>query len=287
MIINFGSLNVDYVYRVEHMPVPGETLAVKSFQKFLGGKGANQSIAIARSGGVVRHIGAIGPDGDWARQALQAASVDPGHLAEVEDATGHAVITVDDAGENMILICGGANQCLATDQIVRELDDVPGKDNWVLLQNETNLTGEIVAEAKARGFKIAYSAAPFVAGDALPLLEEIDLIAVNQVEAQALADAGGREAIEKGGVAMLVTKGADGAVYHTSGKVFGQVAFEVKPVDTTGAGDTFLGAFLARYTLSSDIKEALRYAAAASAIQVTRPGAAAAIPDEQEVLAFL
>lgn len=287
MIINFGSLNIDHVYRVDHMPAPGETLAVKSYQRYLGGKGVNQSIAIARSGGDVRHIGTVGKGDSWAFEALRKAGVDPSHLAEVDTATGHAVIMVDNAGENQILICGGANQCFAYEQIVHELKEGGGQGNWVLLQNETNLSFDIVREAKDRGFKIAYSAAPFVASDALPILEFVDLVAVNQVEAQALAQAGGREAVEQGRLAMIVTKGSDGAVYHASGEVHAQSAFNVKPVDTTGAGDTFLGAFLARYTNDGDVKGALRYAAAASAIQITRPGAAEAIPDEQEVLAFL
>lgn len=287
MIINFGSLNIDHVYRVAHMPAPGETLAVKSYKRFLGGKGANQSIAIAKSGGDVRHVGAIGKDDRWSSDALRRAGVSPDHLAEVDAPTGHAVIMVNDDGENQILTHGGANQHLTHEQVVHELNEGGGEGNWVLLQNETNLAFDIVREARDRGFKIAYSAAPFVASDALPVLEFVDLVAVNQIEAQALAQAGGREAVEQGRLAMLVTKGRDGAVYHSSGRVHAQSAFDVRPVDTTGAGDTFLGAFLARFTMDGDVKGALRYAAAASAIQITRPGAAEAIPDQQEVLAFL
>ena len=287
MIINFGSLNIDHVYRVSHTPAPGETLAVKSYKRFLGGKGANQSIAIAKSGGEVRHVGAVGKDDQWAFDALRRAGVAPDHLAEVDAPTGHAVILVNDDGENRILTHGGANLHLTHEQVVRELNEGGGEGNWVLLQNETNLAFDIVREAKERGFKIAYSAAPFVASDALPILEFVDLVAVNQIEAQALAQAGGRDAVEQGRLAMLVTKGRDGAIYHSSGRVHAQPAFDVRPVDTTGAGDTFLGAFLARFTKAGDVKAALRYAAAASAIQITRPGAAESIPDEQEVLAFL
>lgn len=268
------------------MPLAGETLAVKSYQRFLGGKGANQSIAIAKSGGSVIHVGAVGTDGDWAMARLRDAGVDPGHTLRIEEPTGHAVITVDNAGENQILICGGANQQLTLDQIIRELDGVPAEGNWVLLQNETNLAGEIVAQARARGFKIAYSAAPFVAADALPLIDSIDLLAVNQGEAEALAEASGTAVADIPCPAVLITKGRQGALFRADGQTVEQAAFNVKAVDTTGAGDTFLGAFMAKFSQDGRAETALAYAAAASALQVTRPGASDAIPDQHEVLMF-
>ncbi len=286
-IINFGSINIDHVYRVARMPAPGETLTVKSYDRFLGGKGANQSIAIAKSGGLVRHVGAIGPDGGWAAEKLQEAGVDPGHLTVVDEPTGHAVILVDDAGENQIVICAGANRCLTIDQIAAELDTANAEDKWVLLQNETNCTSDIVRCAKAAGFRVAYSAAPFVAEETLPLVDSVDLLIVNDVEAKALAVAGGSSMSDMACAELLITRGEHGAEFHHSGSIFKQAAFGVTPVDTTGAGDTFLGAFLARYSQGGDAGEALQFAAAASAIQVTRPGAADAIPDEGEVMNFL
>lgn len=287
MIFNVGSINVDHVYRVARMPAPGETLAVRSYRRFLGGKGANQSVAITRSGGRVRHIGAIGPDGGWAAETLSRMGVDTAHLRRVEEPTGHAVIVVDDAGENQILICGGANRCLSHDQISQELAAaVPGND-WVLVQNETNLVAEMVALAKSRGLKVAYSAAPFVPEDALALLGVVDLLAVNEGEAQMLAEACGCAVADLPCAAVLITRGGDGAVLRSGGIVSEQPAFAVLASDTTGAGDTFLGAFLARYAANREARPALRYAAAASALQVTRPGAADAIPEEREVTALL
>ena len=286
MIINFGSINIDHVYRVPHMPRAGETLAVSSYQKFLGGKGANQSIAITRAGGDVRHIGAVGPDGDWVIQAMRDAGVDPGRLLPVMEATGHAIVVVDDTGENQILICSGANICLSEDQIVSELNAQDGEGNWVLMQNETNLIPEIAEQAKMLGYKVAYSAAPFVAEATLPLLDRVDLIAVNEIEAQSLAGAYGCSVEDLPCAALLVTRGGKGASLYAE-QVQHQTAFDVEAVDTTGAGDTFLGSFLARYCGGDGIDAALRYAAAASAIQITRLGAADAIPQQAEVAEFL
>lgn len=288
MILNFGSINIDHVYRVARMPVAGETLAVRSYDRFLGGKGANQSIAIAKSGGTVRHIGAVGAeDGDWALTRLSAAGIALDNVARVDAATGHAVITVDDAGENQILICGGANQSLSLVQIDKALKGCTGLGHWVLLQNETNLTTEIAREAKAHGFRVAYSAAPFVAKQTLALLESIDLLAVNAVEAEALCTEM-RATLETLPVpSLLVTRGKKGATYYMEGEVIEQPAFTVDPVDTTGAGDTFLGAFLAHLTTGNEIEAALRFASAASAIQITRPGAADAIPNIREIERFL
>ncbi len=287
MILNFGSINIDHVYRVARMPAAGETLTVKSYERFLGGKGANQSIAIAKSGGTVRHIGAVGQDSDWALSQLNMAGVPLDNVTRVQGPTGHAVITVDDEGENQILICGGANHTLNLMQIEVALKGCTGLGHWVLLQNETNLTAEIVRQAKAHGFRVAYSAAPFVANQTLPLLEHIDLLAVNAVEAAALCEAM-RVPLEALPVPnILVTRGSEGAAYYVDGEVIEQPAFRVEPTDTTGAGDTFLGAFLAHLTTGNEANAALRFASAASAIQITRPGAADAIPDLSEIERFL
>jgi ribokinase len=286
VIVNFGSVNIDHVYRVAHMPAPGETLAVKSYEKFLGGKGANQSISIVRAGGEVRHVGAVGPDGGWVVEQLEQAGVATSHLNRVDAPTGHAVIAVDDAGENQILICSGANLCLTEQQIEAELRSAD-QGAWVLLQNETNLTQEIVKQARRAGCKVAYSAAPFVAEDTLALIDQVDLVCVNAVEAAALADALGCAIADVPCPMLLVTRGSDGSVLFHEGNLAEQTAFEVTAVDTTGAGDTFLGAFLARYVTGDGLEQALQFASAASALQVTRPGAAAAIPARDEVEQFL
>lgn len=287
MIINVGSINIDHVYRVAALPKAGETLAAKSYERYLGGKGANQSIAIQRAGGDVIHVGAVGADGDWALEQLKAAGLDTGHVTEVDAPTGHAIIAVDDAGENSIVIVPGANGVIALDRVAAAMETVDPSSSWLLLQNETNATDEIVREGRSRGFKICYSAAPFVARTTLPLLNEIDLLVVNEGEANALAAAAGVSLDALGVPELLITKGAVGAVFQRGAEHIHQSAFTVDPVDTTGAGDTFLGAFLAHYAKGAVPQEAMRFASAASAIQVTRPGAADAIPDAHEIEAFL
>ncbi len=287
MIFNFGSINVDHVYRVAEMPLPGETLTAGSYQKLLGGKGINQSIAIARAGQVPVHIGAVGSDDGWTMEQVKSFGIDTAMIARSTHPTGHAVIYVDDAGENQIVIFGGANRDLKPAQIEKAFETCTGADHWVLVQNETNLLADIVDQAKSAGFKVAYSAAPFVAGTVAQVIDKIDLLAVNEIEAQETARLLG---VAVSGIAvpeLLITRGSKGVEFHSHGDVHHHPAFQVETVDTTGAGDTFLGSFLAHHCHGIELTQSLRYASAASALQVTRPGAAVAIPAREEVEIFL
>ena len=287
MIFNFGSINVDHVYRVAAMPSPGETLTAGSYQKLLGGKGINQSIAIARAGQAPVHIGSLGSDDSWTMEQVKNFGIDTALIAQSAHPTGHAVIYVDDAGENQIVIFGGANQDLKPAQIEEAFKTCAGADHWVLVQNETNLLADIVDQAKSAGFKVAYSAAPFVADTVAELIDKIDLLAVNEVEAEATARLLGVAVSEIAVPQLLITRGSKGVEFHSHGEVHNQPAFRVEAVDTTGAGDTFLGSFLAHHCYGVEIAQSLRYASAASALQVTRPGAAVAIPAREEVETFL
>lgn len=287
MILNFGSINLDLVYRVPALPAPGETLASTSYEKYLGGKGVNQSIAAHRCGAEVRHVGCLGPDGDWLREQIAEFGLTLEGIKTVEEHTGHAVILVDDSAENQIVLYGGSNRAFTQDQIEAALKRADPKTDWVICQNETNLVHDLAQSARQKNFRTAYSAAPFEADHAIPMLDHIDLLAVNEVEAAALQDALGKDPRDIGLRYLLVTKGAEGADLHTHHETIHQPAFNVTPQDTTGAGDTFLGAFMAEFTLSNSPAKALRFAAAASAIQVTRAGAAPAIPMRDEVLNFL
>ncbi|MEO9876977.1 MAG: ribokinase [Anderseniella sp.] len=287
MIFNFGSINVDHVYRVAEMPSPGETLTAGSYSKLLGGKGINQSIAIARAGQTPVHIGAVGSDDGWTMEQVKNFGIDTALIAQSEHPTGHAVIYVDNAGENQIVIFGGANQDLKPAQIDNAFKTCDGNDHWVLVQNETNLLADIVDQAKSAGFKVAYSAAPFVADTVAELIHKIDLLAVNEIEAEATAELLGVTVPEIAVPEILVTRGSRGVEFLSHGDVHHQPAFQVDVTDTTGAGDTFLGSFLAHHCHGVEIAQSLRYASAASALQVTRPGAAVAIPAREEVETFL
>ncbi|HSF95552.1 MAG TPA: ribokinase [Thermohalobaculum sp.] len=284
-IFNLGSINIDHVYRVPHLPGPGETVSDIGYAQGLGGKGANMSLAAALAGAGVRHIGALGADDGWVRDRLAASGVGVGNILTVEAATGHAVVVVDDAAENQIVIHGGANRALTQDQIARALETAKPGD-WFLAQNETNLVAEGFAMARRAGLRTAYAAAPFDAVAAAALIGSVDLIAVNEVEAAQLAAALGVAVEDLPVREVLITLGARGA-RHIGETETTVPAFPVTPVDTTGAGDCFFGWFLAARDRGETPREALSLASAAAAIQVTRPGAGDAMPSAAEVAAFL
>lgn len=286
-VYNLGSINVDLIYRLPHMPQPGETLASQDHTQGLGGKGANQSVAVARAGAQVIHIGAVSASGeDWVLDRLREYGVDTGHIARpAHIASGHAIILVDAAGENSIILHPGANRRLELDAVRAALAEI-GPGDTLLLQNEVNLQVEAAAIAHAAGARVIYSCAPFDIEATRAVLPHVSILALNAVEAEQLAEA------MPGGVdvaAMLVTMGSKGAQYRdlTSGQVIDQPAFPVQAFDTTGAGDCFTGYFAAGLDLGQDLAGALRQASAAAAIKVTRAGAGDAIPEAAEVLDFL
>jgi ribokinase len=252
----------------------------------LGGKGANQSIAIARANGSIKHFGAIGQDDGWVLDLLKDAGVDIEKVAVTETPTGHAIIYVDDSGENNIVLNGGANQNFTDATIDDALADSTSSD-WLLFQNETNNVDHALKVAQQHDMKIAYAAAPFDAQRAASIIPHVDLIAVNEIEAQQLAQASGKPIDQLECDYILVTKGEKGAELRTPSGTFTSTSFKVDAIDTTGAGDTFLGFFLAELDKGTDPEKALKIASAASAIQVTRLGAASAIPTYDEVQNFL
>ena len=282
-VFTLGSVNVDHVYAVPHLPAPGETLAAHDLSTMLGGKGANQSVAAARAGAAVRHIGAVGADGRWAMEELASFGVDVAHVAEVSEPTGHAIISVDPAGENAILLFPGANRAQCGTAIARALAG-GGPGDSLLLQNETSHQAEAAQIARDRGMRVVYSAAPFEVAAVQAVLPHLSLLVVNAVEAAQLRAALGDVA----GPDLIVTHGADGAEWiANSGETVTVSAFAMSPVDTTGAGDCFIGSLVAALDAGAGREEALRYAAAAAALQVTRAGTAQAMPLRDEVLAFL
>ena len=285
-VFNLGSINIDLVYMVPHFPAPGETLTTLDYQRMLGGKGTNQSIALARAGGTVLHIGAAHAEDGWIRDEMRAAGVDISAVQTSATATGHAVVSVSSDGENQILLWPGANHAIDMDQAIAVLDSAQEGD-WALLQNETCGADAFVAAARERGLKIAYSAAPFDAEVTARLLPHTDLLVVNEVEAAALSKMLGRPAATAGLPHLVITKGRDGADYYGADGTLHQPAFEVSPLDTTGAGDCFFGYLLASIAGGGDMASSLHLASAAAALQVTKHGAAAAIPVRAAVDGFL
>jgi ribokinase len=286
-IWNLGSINVDLIYRVPHIPQPGETLAATGKQTFLGGKGANMSVAAARAGATVRHIGAVGQDGDWAVQRLASYGVDTSKIAKLDADTGEAIIAVSDDGENSIIISPGANRAILPQMVGAALSAASSGD-WVVTQNETSAQVDALSTARANGLHAAYAAAPFEAASVLTALPHIDLLILNQVEMEQLAAALGKGAGDLGVAHVVVTLGAEGSDLYSAGAPAAVrfPAHKVTPIDTTGAGDTFTGYLLAGLDRGEPIETALNRAGKAAAIMVTRLGTADVIPTLAEVDAF-
>ena len=286
MILNFGSINIDNVYQVSRFPEAGETISSKSYEKILGGKGINQSIAIQRAGGDVKHIGFIGDD-EWILNQISSMDMKVDFISKCYGPTGHAIIFVDESGENEIIIHPGANNQFSKSQCFEILENFTSKDTWVVLQNEINLSVEIATKAKELGFKVCYSAAPFDSDHARKMLPHIDLLAMNETELKELQKSLGENVFNLDIDMILVTLGSQGAELHLGNSTIKQSSFVNKAVDTTGAGDTFLGSFLACHNNGYVTEKSLEYAAAASSIQITRVGAAKAIPTFDEVQEFI
>jgi ribokinase len=287
-VFNLGSINVDLFYRVPHLPEPGETLPATSHEIGLGGKGANQSVAVARAGSTVHHIGMIGEDNGWVRDRLIGYGIDVRHVGACDAPTGHAIIIVDDAGENAIVTFAGANYGQSLAAISAALASAKSGDIF-MMQNEVSLKSEATKMAREAGLFVVYSAAPFkpeVVGDLLP---NVDVLVLNQIEAEQLSQALGQPIGDIPVPHLLITRGAEGAVWReqATGEETVVPAFRVDPVDTTGAGDCFIGYTVAGLDQGLDRAAALRLGAAAAAVKVTRPGTADAIPSRAEVDAFL
>jgi ribokinase len=288
MIINFGSLNIDHVYRVEHFVRPGETIGSLSYQQFAGGKGFNQSIALARAGAQVHHAGKIGGEGGWLLDMLREAGAQTEDVMQVEIPSGHALIQVEASGENAIILFGGANQSITDEDVDRVLARAAPGD-YLLLQNEINNMDLILRRGAEQGLRMVFNPAPMTGAVLDYALEGVAIFIVNETEAEALTGATTPEAIVDAmhqrfpKAATVLTLGAAGAIYADGAERIRVPAVAVKAVDTTAAGDTFTGYFLAALAEGGSVEDALQLAARAAAICVTRPGAADSIPTRAEV----
>lgn len=290
-VLNFGSLNIDYVYQVDHFVQPGETMSSLSLQVNCGGKGLNQSVALARAGVEVWHAGCIGPEGEFLRDKLISAGVNTTFVRQMEGSTGHAIIQVDRSGQNSILLYDGANSRI-TEPFVDEVLEHFGPGDVVLLQNETSCVGYIMDRAAERGMRIALNAAPANEKlNDLPL-EKLSWLLVNEVEGAFLAGTEDPEEIARVLTArypatmLVLTLGTQGSLAAMGEMRVRMPARTVKAVDTTAAGDTFTGYFLRGVLDERSLEESLGLAAAASALAVTREGAADAVPAYDEAEAF-
>jgi len=284
MIWNLGSINADNFYLLSHLPAAGETIAARDFRQGLGGKGANMSVAAARAGTRVMHIGALGADGGWALERLLEYGVETAHITLMEGVTGHANIAVDTNGENNIVLFPGTNHQITEEMIGAALSEASAGD-WLLMQNETNGQRLAAQTGKTLGLRPAYAAAPFNVDAVMAIVDKVDLLILNEVEAAQLRAATGSELRQLPVADIVVTLGADGCewVANKAHRVETYPAYRVEPVDTTGAGDTFTGYLVAGLDRGMSMPEAIDLAMRAGALMVTRHGTADVIPDLKEI----
>lgn len=291
-VLNFGSLNLDYVYSVDHFVQEGETLSSLERNTFCGGKGLNQSVALAKAGCMVFHAGAVGKDDSGILlDMLDSAGVNRDYLKFKDGPTGHAIIQKNKAGNNCILLFGGANQEILRSDIDETFSHF-GKGDFLILQNEINELSYIIEKGHEAGMEIVLNPSPMNEKiEALPL-DMVDYFMLNEVEAAAITgvDAGDSDGLiaalrEKFPKAHVVlTLGERGSVYAFQDNVLKQGIFKVDVVDTTAAGDTFTGFFIGSLIRGEAPEKALEIAAKASGIAVSRPGAAPSIPELSEVI---
>ncbi len=279
-IFSLGSINADFFYYVDRLPEPGETLAANEYARGLGGKGANQSIAAALAGSDVRHIGAVGDDGDWAIEAMADRGVGTASILRGDQPTGNATIIVDTDAENVITLYPGANATLGVSELSALDAAKPG--DILLLQNEVNLSAAAAERGKSLGMTVLYSAAPFEVTAVKAVLPHIDMLLLNAVEHEQLTGSLGDVDVSR----VLITRGADGADLIEAGETTHVPAVKVDPIDTTGAGDCFAGYLAAGFDQGMDARAAMELAAKAAALKVTRRGTSDAFPSRAEVDAF-
>ena len=282
---NLGSINIDNVYHLPHLPAPGETLTALAYRQGLGGKGANMSVAIARAAARITHIGAVGTDAAWAVDRLLEYGVDTRCIATLPDhATGHANISVAEDGENQIVIHAGANREIRENMIGAALADAAAGDFFVT-QNETNGQRYAAEMAKQLGLRVVYAAAPFDAQAVADVLPFTDILVLNEVEAAQLVAALEQDLVDLGVASIVVTLGGEGSrwIDVSAGTETHIPAIPVTPIDTTGAGDTFTGYLVAGLDRGLPMRQALSLATQAGALMVMRMGTADVIPDLKDI----
>ncbi len=291
-VLNFGSVNIDVVFGVDHIVRPGETLSSLHRKTHAGGKGANQSVALARAGVKVFHAGRIGADGRWLLEKLGNEGVDVKYLEVDHDATGQAMIQVDSRGQNSIVLYPGANRKISDVQVKYTLEHF-GKGDTLLLQNEINRVDHLMRAGAQRGMTICFNPAPMDSQVLHYPLELVNILVLNQTEGAALSKRDAPADIMKQlhhqypQAQIILTLGEQGVWFASAIEKHQVPAVKVRAIDTTAAGDTFIGYFLACRGQGMSVEASLRVACQASALCVSRPGATDSIPRKAEVKSFV
>lgn len=290
-ILNFGSCNIDYVYRLDHIVNGGETEHADRLDIFPGGKGLNQSVAISRAAAPVFHAAVLGRDGTFLSDILKSNGADTSLSKTVEEKNGHAIIQVNGDGENSIIVYPGTNH-LIDKKYADEVLSYFGRGDFLVLQNEISELEYIIKNAFARGMNIILNPSPVRENLKSIELSELYCLIMNEHEARELLGGDSAEqCLEIAGkkipeTAVVITLGKRGAIYQKGGKRLYQPSYKVRAVDTTAAGDTFTGYFVAGLFRGESVENSLKQAAAA-AVSVSRNGAAPSIPRLDEVRELL
>jgi ribokinase len=288
-ILNFGSLNIDYFYQVEHLVLPGETISSDNLTITAGGKGLNQSIALSKAGITPFHAGAIGKsDGHMLKDFLDKNGVNTDFIEVLPGSSGHAIIQVDQYGQNCIVLFGGTNQQIDHAFVDSVLESF-GNGDIILLQNEISSIAYIMERAHKRGMKIYFNPSPANSKLCEYPMHYVDTLMLNEVEGEQLAGQNNVDyildsLIEKyPKIKIVLTLGERGVAYADNNRREHCGIYKSNVVDTTAAGDTFTGHFIACVAKGRDIKYSLKFASAAASIAVSRFGAACSIPSYEEV----
>ncbi|SEK66700.1 ribokinase [Pseudobutyrivibrio ruminis] len=290
-VLNFGSLNLDYTYQVPHIVREGETISSNDVQMHLGGKGFNQSVALARAGVPVYHAGLVGEEGLDFYDACQECGIKTDYIKTVTGRCGHTIIQVDDEGQNGIVLFGGANQKNTKEYVDEVLKNFETGD-ILLLQNEVNELPYIIDQAFAKGMTIVLNPSPMN-----EIIDECDLgkvsiFVLNETEGQQLTGQTTPTTIVAAMEAsfanakIVLTLGKGGSIFHHGDEELYQAAFDVDTVDTTAAGDTFTGYLIAGILKKQPMRDVLVNASKAAALAVKKQGAAQSIPFMSEVELF-
>lgn len=288
-LLCFGSCNMDLVYAVDQMVQPGETICASGLDTFPGGKGLNQAIALAKAGAYVYFAGCIGKDGQMLYDTMSASGVDLRYLRTVPGKTGHAVIQVNQDGENAIIIFAGANGEVSVPYIESVLADFSEGD-ILLVQNEISNLSRLVDIAAEKGMKVFFNPSPYNEDVKAIDLKNIQYLIVNETEAEAMTGSREPDALQQfirerhPHLTIVMTRGKQGSTLYTADTVIQQCAYRTQTVDTTAAGDTYTGYLIAALSQGEAPKAAMAYAATASSIAVSRKGASVSIPTREEVL---
>ena len=291
-VLNLGSLNIDKTYTVEHFVQEGQTINAISYSSSCGGKGLNQSVALAKAGMKVYHAGMIGQDGGILKRRLEEGGVCTEYLAVAQVESGHALIQLDAQGRNCIICYGGANHAVTPEYIDTVLSGFAAGD-YLLLQNEITNVAYAIQRAAQKGMRVIFNPSPITPDLKEYPLRSVSCFLVNEVEGEALTGEKEHEAILAAlhraypGATIVLTVGSRGVLCQQGERVYRHGAYPVHAVDTTAAGDTFCGYFVAGLAQGQALEQVLQCASAASAISVSRAGASDSIPGTEEVETFL